>query len=234
MPTRVKQTKISSSVSSAVISGSATVESDNALLLVFINAIQASTTPSDRWLTGCTIGGAAAVELINLKGTSTNRRYASGLYYLTGVPAGTTTVEYTYSDSFNRNLAYVVEVIEYAPSPIAQQVSALSEGSTTTSLISVTTGLTDSLWLGSSRTQGYDKTLTPASGCTEHTEAVQNFGASDTAAVVANLISRSGAGTYNLGSSWSGSIQGGGLLGVEILPAPSGLRSFPYFYRQRQ
>ena len=208
------------------------VENTDVLVMVFVNAIQASTDPSDRGVAGVTIDGAAATEEISLRTTSTNRRYASGLYELSGLSAGTKTIEVTYSAPFNNHVVYAVEVTGHAPAPILQNAGALNGATATSGLVGVTTTRTDSLWIGCSRTQDGAKTLTPTSGCTEINEKTNSAGL--TQAVVASLITRSGAGTYNLGSSWSGGIAGGGLMAVEIAHAPTGLKSFPYFYRQRQ
>lgn len=194
-----------------------TVTNNNALVVVFVNTLHQATSPSDRWITGVTIGGASAIEACHIKQTSTNRRYATGIYWLSGVSSGSKSIVVNVSDTFTQYALYTVELSGYdTGNPIRQADGNLLGVTATSASISVTTDHTESLWLGTCRTQDGDKVLAPQSGVTELHESRTH--ATNDWAIVANLLTRSGAGTYNIGSTWSGAIAGGGVAVAEIAP----------------
>lgn len=230
-PTLVNYTaKTVNGTTASPISTTFTVTNNNALILVLANFLYNATDPTDRWITGVTIGGTTANEAYNEKATSTNRRYASGLYWLADVSSGSKAIDVTMNNSFSQVVCYVVEISgHHATSPIRQSGGNLTGASLTSATLSVSTSETESLWVASARTQDGDKTISPAGGSTEVTENRSH--ATNDWAVVANLMTRSGSGSYSLGGSWTGAINGGGVMAIEIAPvaaAPGGNATMYY------
>jgi hypothetical protein len=235
MPTLVGFNSFVSTSSIATPTVSLTVVNHNALIVAFATLIQVSTSPSDRGISGCTIDETAAIELKNLRGSSTNRRFASGMYYRTGIAAGSVSAVFTLSANMNRHALFITEIAGFDPdNPVLQNAGAIVTSAGNAHSLSVTTALSDSFWLACGRAQGSDSQITPVDGVTRQ-DRIQSGATTD--AAVAGLLTRPGeAGTYDIGSYENYNIPGGGTLLMEIAnaPAPTGLKSWPYFYRQRQ